>query len=217
MQAFELADKYRTPVVILTDGFIGQMMEPVELPKPVENIPVKNWKVDGTAASKTNLISSIFLDAEDLEEHNIKLQTKYSKIEESEVVFEELYTEDAEIVLIGYGIVSRILQSVIEEARSEGLKVGLLRPISLFPFPKNRINQLADKAKLFFVCEMSNGQMVDDVRLALNGKRPVKFYGRMGGVVPTTHEILNKLRIIDASLLNEDNFVDQLNDSYLKI
>ncbi|MDO8548846.1 MAG: 3-methyl-2-oxobutanoate dehydrogenase subunit VorB [Ignavibacteria bacterium] len=217
MLAFELADKYRNPAVILTDGFIGQMMEPVELPNPIENIPVKNWRVDGTVVTKKNLISSIYLDPDELEEHNIKLQTKYRKIEESEVRFEEIYTEDAEIILIGYGIVSRILQTVIEEARAEGIKAGLLRPISLFPFPKNKINQLADKAKLLFVCEMSNGQMVDDVRLALNGKKPVKFYGRMGGVVPTTQEILNKLRILNASLQNEDNFVDSLTDSYLKI
>jgi pyruvate/2-oxoacid:ferredoxin oxidoreductase alpha subunit len=208
--AFELADKYRTPVVILTDGFIGQMMEPVELPDPVENLPVKNWRVDGTAETKKNLVSSIYLDSDELEEHNIKLQTKYSKIEEAEVKFEEIYTDDAEIVLIGYGIVSRILQSVIEEARAEGIKAGLLRPVTLFPFPKKKINQLADKAKLFLVCEMSNGQMVDDVRLTLNGKKPVKFYGRMGGIVPSTNEILNKLRILNASLQNEDNFSEAL-------
>lgn len=218
MLAFELADKYRTPVVILTDGFIGQMMEPVELPDPVEHMPVKNWKVDGTADTMKNLISSIFLDSEDLEEHNIKLQTKYSKIEESEVRFEETYTEDAEIILIGYGIVSRILQTVVEEARAEGIKAGLLRPISLFPFPKKQIIKLADKVKLFFVCEMSNGQMVDDVRLALNGKKPVKFYGRMGGAVPSTTELLNKLRIIDSSLQSEDSFIiDSVPDKYLKI
>jgi len=226
MLAFELADKYRNPAVILTDGFIGQMMEPVELPNPVGNIPDKKWKVGGNAETKKNLVSSIYLDPEELEEHNIKLQTKYSRIEESEVRFEELYTDDAEIILIGYGIVSRILQSVIEEARTEGIKAGLLRPISLFPFPKKKIYQLADKAKLFFVCELSNGQMVDDVRLALNGKRPVKFYGRMGGIVPTTNEILNKLRILNASLQNEENYKDsprfagetsQLTDIYLKI
>lgn len=210
MLAFELADKYRNPAVILTDGFIGQMMEPVELPDPVENIPLKNWQVDGTKETKKNLVSSIYLDADELEEHNIKLQNKYAKMEESEVRFEEIYTDDAEIIVIGYGIVSRILQSVIDEARAEGIKAGLLRPISLFPFPRKKINQLAGKAKLFFVCELSNGQMVDDIRLALNGRRPVKFYGRMGGVVPTTEEILNKLRTLNTSLKNEDNFADSL-------
>lgn len=204
--AFDLADKYRTPVAVLTDGFIGQMMEPVELPEPIQNLPVKNWRVDGTNETKENLISSIFLEADELEEHNIKLQRKYSKIEESEVLFEEMYTEDAEIILMGYGIVSRILQSVIEEAREEGIKVGLLRPITLFPFPKKKIDELANNAEVFLVCEMSNGQMVDDVRLALNGKRPVKFYGRMGGVVPTPVEILNKVRSLAESLKKESEY-----------
>lgn len=213
MLAFELADKYRNPVAVLADGFIGQMMEPIELPEPVKNIPSKNWHVDGTVTTKKNLLSSIYLDPDELEEHNIKLQTKYSKIEESEVRFEENYTHDAEIILVGYGIVSRILQSVVEEARKEGIKAGLLRPISLFPFPKKKLNQLADKAKLFFVCEMSNGQMVDDVRLALEGKRPVKFYGRMGGVVPTTQELLCKLRIINASFQNQKQVVNGLTGS----
>jgi 2-oxoisovalerate ferredoxin oxidoreductase alpha subunit len=210
MLAFELADKYRNPVAVLTDGFIGQMMEPVELPEPVKDLPLKNWRVDGTKETKDNLISSIFLEADELEEHNIKLQTKYHKAEESEVLFEELHTQDAEIILMGYGIVSRILQSVVEEARAEGIKVGLLRPITLFPFPKKKINELADTSEVFLVCEMSNGQMVDDVRLALNGKRPVKFYGRMGGVVPTTTEILNKVKILAASLKGETEYSEQI-------
>jgi len=217
MLAFELADKYRTPVAVLADGFIGQMMEPVELPEAVETIPDKNWKVGGNEETRKNLISSIYLDPDELEEHNIKLQTKYAKIEEAEVRVEEIRTDDAEIILIGYGIVSRILQSVVDEARAEGIKAGLLRPITLFPFPKKRINQLAEKAKLFFVCEMSNGQMVDDVRLSLNGKRPVKFYGRMGGIVPSTNEVLNKLRILDASMRGEEKFADQFTDSFSKI
>lgn len=210
MLAFELADKYRTPVAVLADGFIGQMMEPVILPEPVKNLQKKNWRVDGTKETKGNLIFSILLVEEELEEHNIKLQRKYKKIEETEVLYEELHTEDAEIILMGYGIVSRILQTVVEEARAEGVKVGLLRPISLFPFPKMKINELADKAEVFFVCELSNGQMVDDVRLALNGKRPIKFYGRMGGVVPTTNEILNKVKMLSASLKGELEYNEQL-------
>jgi|SRR5690554_1763717 len=210
MLAFELADKYRNPVAVLTDGFIGQMMEPVQLPNPVENIPEKNWKVDGTGKTKHNLVSSIYLNADELEEHNLKLQYKYSKIEEEEVRVEKIYTDDAEIILVGYGIVSRILQSVVEEARAEGIKAGLLRPITLFPFPKKELNELAEKAKLFFVCEMSNGQMVDDVRLALNGKKPVKFYGRMGGMVPSTLEILNKLRNINSSLQGDGKYINSL-------
>ncbi len=217
MLAFELADKYRTPVVVLADGFIGQMMEPVELPEPVKNIPSKNWKVDGTKETKDNLITSIYLDENDLEDHNIKLQVKYRKIQETETRVEEIQTEDAEIILIGYGIVSRILQSVVEEARAEGIKAGLLRPISLFPFPKNEINKLAKKAKVFFVCEMSNGQMIDDVRLALNGKCPVKFYGRMGGIVPGTQEILNKVRILATSLQKHGEYTENLSESFMKV
>ncbi len=194
--AFELADKYRNPVVVLTDGFVGQMMEPVELPEPITKLPEKSWIVDGTAKTVKNLISSIELEPDDLEEHNYKLQEKYSRISEAEVIYDELYTEDAELILMGYGIVSRVLQSVVEEARSENLPVGLLRPITLWPFPTKRIQEISNTAKLFFVIEMSNGQMVDDVRLALEGRRPTKFFGHMGGVVPTTQEILEQLRTI---------------------
>jgi len=194
--AFELADKYRNPVVVLTDGFVGQMMEPVELPEPITKLPEKSWIVDGTAKTVKNLISSIELEPDDLEEHNYKLQEKYSRISEAEVRYDELYTEDAEVLLMGYGIVSRVLQSVVEEARSENLPVGLLRPITLWPFPTKRIQEISNTAKLFFVIEMSNGQMVDDVRLALEGRRPTKFFGHMGGVVPTIQEILEQLKNI---------------------
>ncbi len=196
MQAFELADKYRTPVVVLADGFVGQMMEPVELPEPVTDIPPKPWAVDGTKKNAENLITSIYMDPIELEEHNLKLQEKYKKIEESEGLLEELHTEDAEVILMGYGIVSRILQTVVEEARSQGIPAGLLRPITLMPFPEKRIKELAETAKLFFVSELSNGQMIDDVRLALEGKRPTKFYGRMGGSVPTTQEMFEQVKNI---------------------
>ncbi len=205
MLAFELADKYRTPVVILADGFVGQMMEPVELPSPVGQLPEKSWAVDGTARTAGNLISSIYLEPLELEEHNRKLQEKYRQIEEAEVCYEEIQTEDAEIVMIGYGIVSRILQTVVDEARAQGMRIGLLRPITLWPFPKAAIQKLADSAKLFFVVELSNGQMVDDVRLALEGKRPVKFYGRMGGSVPTTQEILGQVEQMYASMVASNN------------
>jgi len=194
--AFELADKYRNPVIVLTDGFVGQMMEPVKLPKPITELPEKSWIVDGTAKTVKNLISSIELEPDDLEKHNLKLQEKYNKIAEGEVRYEELHTEDADVILMGYGIVSRVLQSVVEEARSEDLPVGLLRPITLWPFPTKRIQEISNTAKLLFVSEMSNGQLVDDVRLALEGRRPTKFYGHMGGVVPTTQEILEQLKKI---------------------
>jgi len=194
--AFELADKYRNPVVVLTDGFIGQMMEPVELPEPITELPEKSWIVDGTAKTVKNLISSIDLEPADLEDHNRRLQEKYNRIAGEEVRYEELHTGDAEIILMGYGIVSRVLQSVVDEARSESIPVGLLRPVSLWPFPTKRIQELSETAKLFFISEMSNGQMIDDVRLALEGRRPTQFYGHMGGVVPTTQEILEQLKKI---------------------
>ncbi|MFQ5772091.1 MAG: 3-methyl-2-oxobutanoate dehydrogenase subunit VorB [bacterium] len=204
MLAFELADKYRNPAVVLTDGFVGQMMEPVELPEPVTNFPQKPWAVDSTARGAENLITSIYMDPPELEEHNRKLQEKYKRIAMAEVRYEEISTDDAEVIMVGYGIISRILQSVVEEARSNGLRVGLLRPITLWPFPKQRIHELADSAKLFFVTELSNGQMVDDVRLALDGKRPTKFYNRMGGIVPSTQEIFDQLKEIYDDL--EDSF-----------
>jgi len=202
MLAFDLAEKYRNPAVVLSDGFVGQMMEPIELPEPVTKIPPKPWAVAATAATANNLISSIYLEPTELEAHNLRLQEKYRKIEAAEVRFEEIQVEDADIVMIGYGIVSRILQTVVNEAREKGIKVGLLRPITLWPFPAKRIRELAASAKLFFVCELSNGQMVDDVKLALNGKKPTKFYGRMGGCVPTTEEILHQLQGIFNELDN---------------
>ncbi len=194
MRAFELADRYRTPVIVLADGFVGQMMEPVQLPEPVAELPSKDWCVNGTAATRDNLISSIYMDPDELEEHNAKLQRKYDKIEQREILWEEIETEDAEIILVGYGIVSRILQSVVEEGRKRGLALGLLRPISLCPFPAPRIAELAETTEMFFAVEMSNGQMVHDIRLAVRHKRPVEFYGRMGGSVPTTQEILAKVQ-----------------------
>lgn len=188
--AFDLAEKYRTPVYVLTDGYIGQMMEPVEFGEPKTDFPKFDWALYGDAESKHNLISSIYLEPDELEEHNRKLQRKYAEIEANEVRFEDFMLEDAEIVLMGYGIVSRVLKTVVEKLREEGLKAGLLRPKTLFPFPKKKIAELAQKVKKFLVVEMSNGQMVDDVRLAVNGKCPVEFYGRMGGNVPTMKEVL---------------------------
>jgi pyruvate/2-oxoacid:ferredoxin oxidoreductase alpha subunit len=129
-----------------------------------------------------------------MEQHNRHLQKKYSEIADNEVRFEEIETEDADIIMIGYGIVSRILETVVTEARKEGYKVGFLRPVTLWPFPAKRIQELAEQTRLFFVSELSNGQMVDDVRLALEGTVPVHFYGRMGGSVPETAELYNELK-----------------------
>ncbi|MBN1998574.1 3-methyl-2-oxobutanoate dehydrogenase subunit VorB [candidate division KSB1 bacterium] len=189
MLAFELADKYRNPAVILADGFIGQMMEPVEFPKAVEKIPEKEWALHADADDEKKLICSIQLDPDVLEKHNLKLQEKYKKIA-AEVRFEEYYCDDADLVLIGFGVVSRVLLSVVDILREKGQRIGLLRPISLWPFPSFQIAQLAQKIKHFLVVELSNGQLVDDVKLAVNGKKPVLFYNRMGGIVPSPEEII---------------------------
>ncbi len=195
MLSFDLAYKYRNPTFVLTDGFIGQMMEPVEFPEPRTEFPREDWALYGDTESKKNLISSIYLEPDELEEHNRKLQEKYKKIEENEVRYEEYYLDDAKFVLIGYGIVSRMLRSAVQKLRKEGLKVGLLRPLTLFPFPKKQIRELAERGASFLVSEMSNGQMVDDVQLASGMKVPVYFYGRMGGNVPTTEELIEQTKI----------------------
>ena len=195
MKSFEIAEKYRTPVYLVADGYIGQMMEPVEFPDPVTDLPRLDWALYGDLESKHNLISSIFLDPEELEEHNRKLQAKYAEIEKHELLYEKFMLDDAEYVLTGFGIVSRVIKTAVEILRKEGMAVGMLRPITLFPFPKKEIAGLAARVKKFMVVEMNNGQMLDDVRLAVNGKVPVEFYNRMGGVVPTTEEIVEQARI----------------------
>lgn len=195
MLAFDLAFKYRNPAFILTDGFIGQMMEPVEYPEPRTDFPRLDWALYGDAESKLNLISSIYLDPDELENHNKKLQEKYADIAENEVRYEGHFLDDAKFVIIGYGIVSRMARSAVDELRKEGLKVGMLRPISLFPFPKKEIKELAERGTAFLVSEMSNGQMVEDVRLAAKMKVPVYFYSRMGGNVPSTEELIEQIKI----------------------
>ncbi len=195
MLAFDLAFKYRNPAFILTDGFIGQMMEPVEFPEPRTDFPRESWALYGDGESKKNLISSIFLDPDELEAHNVRLQEKYKKIEQNEVRFEEYHLDDAKFVIMGFGIVSRMLRSAVDQLRKEGLKVGLLRPITLFPFPVKQIKELADRGAAFFVSEMNNGQMLEDVRLATELKVPVYFYSRMGGNVPSTEELVEQIKI----------------------
>ena len=194
IHAFEIADKYRNPCVVLTDAYVGQMMEPVKFPKTRKKIPEKSWAVHGDASSKDNLITSILMNTELLEKHNEKIQKKYQSIAKKEVMYESLNTEDAEIIVIGYGIVSRLLLNVMENLRSQGKKVGLIRPITLFPFPTEIISAASESVKNFLVVEMSNGQMVDDVRLAVNGRSEVHFYSRMGGAVPSVKELTRVLQ-----------------------
>lgn len=198
MTAFDLADKYRNPVYILTDGFIGQMMEPVEFPDPVDGIPEKPWAVQGTGDTSDNLISSIELDPDELEAHNQKLQKKYTTIRKNEVRVQEYRCEDAELILIGFGIVSRVIQTAVDELREQGVKAGMIRPITLYPFPVELIQNYASQVREFWVMELNNGQMFDDVRLAVEGRTPVYFHGRMGGNVMSTDEII-------ATVLEKEN------------
>ncbi len=185
MLAFELADRYRTPVFVLTDGVIGQMMESVTIPEPVKELPDKSdYAVFGTPLHK-NLVNSIYLDHDDLEWWNKELMKKYREIENSEVRHDEYRMEDAEIAVIGYGSVSRVLRTAVDNARAKGIKMGLFRPITLFPFPKNEIKALPGRGvKHILTVELSTGQMVDDVNLALEGELKSDLYFRVGGNVP---------------------------------
>jgi pyruvate/2-oxoacid:ferredoxin oxidoreductase alpha subunit len=188
--AFDLADAYRNPVVLLADGCVGQMMEPVSFadPRPVPAPP--EWAVTGTAETRKNMLTSLFLEPDGAERHVRHLEAKYLEAERKETRSESWRTDDAEIVLVGYGIVGRILKAVVELGRARGMALGMLRPITLFPFPSRRIRELSRRAKAFVVVELSTGQMVDDVRLALEGRTPVEFHGRVGGNVPTAEEVL---------------------------
>jgi pyruvate/2-oxoacid:ferredoxin oxidoreductase alpha subunit len=187
--AFELADKYRNPAIVLADGFIGQMMEPLDLEYREIIPPEKPWAVKGTEATRKNLVSSIFLEPDDLEDHQRHLESKYRQIQKHETRWELYDAEDVDILLVGYGITSRICRSAVERARSQGQRVGLFRPISLWPFPAEALARVAATVQKVLVVELSNGQMVEDVRLALDGKVPVEFYGRSGGNVPSAEEI----------------------------
>lgn len=183
MKAFELAFKWRNPVYVLADGVLGQMMEPLKFPeKALEPKVDASWAVDGTAETRKNLVTSIFLDFDQLEQFNIRLQEKYARIEAEEADWEEWQTEDADTVLVAYGICSRIASTAVTMARAAGKKVGLYRLKSLFPFPKAGLQRLAKRPGMRFVAvEMSNGQMRDDVKLAIDCACPVDLVGRMGG------------------------------------
>lgn len=191
--AFELADRYRNPAVVLTDGFIGQMMEPLELHDLKIQQPEKPWAVRGTAETRQNLISSIYLEPDVLEAHVLKLDAKYKKAMELEPRHEVYRAEEPEVLLVGYGITSRVLRTVVDMARKEGLRAGLFRPITLWPFPAEALRNAARRTQMVLVVEMSTGQMVEDVRLALDGRVDVEFYGRAGGNVPLADEVCKEL------------------------
>ena len=197
--AFDLGDKYRMPAMLLSDGMLGQMMEPVVLPEPgsVKQYE-KPWAVDGHKGQREhNIINSLYLDPALLEQVVKERFQRYAQIQETEQRCEAYRTEDADIVLVAYGASSRICRSAVNSARELGLKVGLLRPITLWPFPSKAIGELADHAKAFLTVEMSMGQMVDDVRLAVNGKKPVYFFGRTGGIIPSPAEVLEQIQAIE--------------------
>lgn len=193
---FDLAFKYRNPAMILSDGAIGQMMEKVYLkPQKPRSTDFPAWATTGKPASRErNIITSLELDSLKQEKFNHKLQEKYRLIEENEVRFEEFSTDDAEYLIVAYGSSARISQKALQLARAEGIRVGLLRPITLYPFPKKRLNELAAKVKGMLTVEMSAGQMVEDVMLSVCGKVPVKHFGRMGGIIPTPEEVVENLK-----------------------
>lgn len=198
IDAFDVADAYRTPVMIVADGMIGQMMEPVDFDKErtVRELPEKTWAATGTKGQrKPNVINSLYLQSEELEKHNLKLEKKYKEIEEKEVQYEMYKTEDADLVFVAYGTVSRIVKTTIDEMREAGHKVGLIRPKTLWPFPNKAFTEIPN-VKNLLVVEMSLGQMIDDVKLACECKLPVHFYGRAGGMVPSPAEIADKAKEI---------------------
>jgi len=211
--AFDIADRYRNPVIVLGDGLIGQMMEPVDMDQvanhaPAPDLQEKTWAANGHVPTEHRpraIINSLFIDPQVLENHNLHLQEKYDLIAQNECRWQEEQLEDAEIVLVAYGTTSRIARSAMRKCRERGIKVGLLRPITLWPFPEAAIRKTLATAKDYLTLEMSMGQMVDDVRLAVNGERPVHFYGRTGGMVPTVSEVVAQIeKIAGVAPLNND-------------
>ena len=195
IHAFDVADRYRTPTMVLADGALGQMMEPIEIPETVPDERDRPWAVTGNAATRNNLITSIYLEHEKQERLIIaKLEEKYEEMEKREVLWQDVHTEDAEILIVAYGISSRIARAAVELARAEGIRVGLLRPISLFPFPSVRLRQLAGKAYSILVLELSSGQLIEDVRLHVGGITPVQLLRRTGGMMPTAEDVVQTIK-----------------------
>ncbi|KMY67457.1 2-ketoisovalerate ferredoxin oxidoreductase [Desulfocarbo indianensis] len=193
--AFDLADKYRNPVMILGDGLMGQMMEPVEFPEPVDPaaLPKKDWILDGAKGRPSRIILSMLLDPKRLEAHNYKLTRKYDAMTAAEQRWEEYQCDDALLVVVAYGTAARIVKGAIKRVREMGLKVGLFRPISLYPFPKEPLSRLTQRVRQVLVFEMSSGQMVEDVQIAVKSQAEVHFYGRPGGVIPTPEEVAHQI------------------------
>jgi len=204
--AFDLADTYRTPVMILADGMLGQMMEPVVLPERKTEFIDKPWAVTGTKGKRPhNVVNSLHLQPEDLERTNVERFERYDRIKAAEQRAEEYLTEDADIVLVAFGATSRIARSAVNKARAAGIKAGLIRPITLWPFPTQAIERAIPTASAFLTVEMNMGQMVEDVRLTVLGRKPVEFFGRAGGIIPTPAETLAVIERLAADLAGGAN------------
>ena len=200
--SFELAEKYRMIAMLILDGCVGQMMEPAEMPEmsPVQRKKFE-WATNGAVNRERRILTSIYLDPLAEEQTNLRLFNRWKQVQASEVRYKEYFLDDAEIVIVGFGTAGRVSLSAIREARAQGIKVGLLRPVTVSPFPFEALNQLTSRARAFLVVEMNTGQMLDDVRLAVRGKIPVEFYGRIGGVVPFPDEILREIQRVNAGPL----------------
>jgi len=211
--AFDLAEKYRSIVHVIVDGNMGQMMEPAELP-PMKELPEKapEWAVRGAKGRDPNILTSIYIDPEEEEITNLRLLKRWKEIEKNEVIYDEYAIEDAEILIIGFGTAGRVASSAIREAREEGIKAGLLRPITLAPFPQKRLIELTKQVKRILVVEMNSGMMLDDIMKIVQGKVPIEFYGRMGGVTPLPDEILDEIRRVAA---NNDPGADDPRDEWI--
>lgn len=193
-RAFDIADAYRMTVIILSDAYIGQMMEPLAFPGAVKQGKHKDWALYGNRESRHNLITSIYVSQQVLSAFNIKLQEKYRKLEQELVEYEETETGDAEVVFVAFGISARVCLSALQRLRQQGCKAGMLRPKTLFPFPRKRLAELAQSVKKIIVVELNNGQMADDVELAAAGRTPVLRYNWYGGIIPSAEMIVTKVR-----------------------
>lgn len=195
IKAFDVSDKYRVPAMLLADGTMGQMMEPVELPDTQPTPVEKPWAVTGTKGErKHNIVNSLYLNPEELERTNFERYERYKQIEENECLYEEYMTGDADIIVVAFGIAARVSKNAVVEARKQGLKVGLVRPITLWPFPKKVLKKCAETAKGFISVELSMGQMIEDVRLAIECKRPVTLCNRTGGMIPSPEQVLQSIK-----------------------
>ncbi len=210
-QAFDLADKYRNPVMILSDAILGQMMEPIEMTESPQRADLpKPWATTGAKGREPNIINSFFVDIDEQVKHNLKLLAKYQEMKTQEVRVEEWYMEDAQIAFVAYGTTSRIVKAAIEILRRDGIKAGLIRPITLFPFPEEILRSFTERVKAFYVVELSMGQLVEDVRLAVEGRAPVEFYGLTGGRLPTPEGIAKRVHNLMDELSKKEGVAARL-------